>query len=62
MQNTSLKIKASRKHYPSPREFAKLLHAKMIRGASLEDVLGTHHDRPLYQHPHTFEWFVQIKE
>lgn len=41
-------------------EFKTLLAAKQIRGASLDDVMGTHHQRPLYKHPHTGELFVSV--
>jgi hypothetical protein len=43
-------------------EFKQLLTAKSIRPASLEDVMGTHHKRPLVRHPRTGQWFVLTKE
>ena len=45
----------------TPEQFRALLAGKMIRGASLDDVLGTHHQRPLYMHPTTGEWYVAVK-
>ena len=42
-------------------EFKQLLQNKQIRPASLEDVYGTHHKRPLYRHPNTGAWFVEIR-
>ena len=41
-------------------EFKLLLRAKKIRPASLEDVHGTHHSRPLYKHPRTGEFYVEV--
>ena len=49
---------------PTPIEkdaFIRLLQAKMIRPASLEDVHGTHHSRPIYLHPNTRQPFVAVK-
>lgn len=43
-------------------EFKALLQSKKIRPASLEDVHGTHHTRPLYKHPRTGQFFVASKE
>lgn len=45
----------------SPEEFKALLAAKAIRAASLEDVAGTHHKRPLYKHPNTNQYYVAVK-
>jgi len=42
-------------------EFRRLLDAKRIRPASLEDVYGTHHKRPLYRHPVTNQYYVEVK-
>lgn len=42
-------------------EFRLLLAAKKIRPASLEDVHGTHHQRPLYRHPRTGQYYTTIK-
>jgi hypothetical protein len=39
-------------------EFKALLAARKIRPASLEDVNGTHHKRPLYIHPNTKQYWV----
>ena len=44
----------------TPDEFRALLKAKLIRAASLYDVEGTHHTRPLYRHPNTGDWFVAV--
>jgi hypothetical protein len=44
----------------TPDEFRRMLEAKQIRGASLEDVLGTHHKRALYRHPNTQQYFVAV--
>ena len=43
------------------QEFRTLLGSKLIRPASLEDVSGTHHSRPLYKHPRTKQYFVTTK-
>lgn len=45
----------------SVEEFKKLLTQRKIRPASLEDVNGTHHKRPLYRHPNTGQYYVSIK-
>lgn len=42
-------------------QFKELLVAKCIVPASLDDVLGTHHNRPLYRHPNTGDYFVAVK-
>ena len=42
-------------------EFKRLLAAKLIRPASLEDVHGTHHQRPLYKHPNTNQLYVRTR-
>jgi hypothetical protein len=42
-------------------EFKKMLKNKEIRPASLEDIWGTHHNRPIYQHPNTKQPFVKIR-
>lgn len=42
-------------------EFKEMLKAKKIRPASLEDVNGTHHSRPLYKHPNTGQYYTQVK-
>lgn len=44
----------------SAKEFKQLLKDKRIRGASLNDVEGTHHKRTLYVHPNTGELYVEI--
>jgi len=41
-------------------DFRALLSAKAIRPASLEDVYGTHHKRPLYRHPNTNDYYVEV--
>lgn len=41
-------------------EFKRLLAAKLIRPASLDDVYGTHHKRTLYRHPNTKQYFVAV--
>ena len=43
-------------------EFKALMQSRQIRPASLDDVQGTHHNRPLYKHPRTGQFFVAIKE
>lgn len=43
------------------QEFRALLGSKLIRPASLEDVSGTHHSRPLYLHPRTKQYWVATK-
>jgi len=35
---------------------------KLIRPASLEDVYGTQHKKPLYKHPNTKQFWVATKE
>lgn len=45
----------------SALEFRRLLAAKRIRPASLEDVYGTHHKRSLYRHPVTNQYYVEVK-
>jgi hypothetical protein len=42
-------------------EFKSLLFKKEIRPASLEDVWGTHHNRPIYIHPNTKQPYVKVK-
>lgn len=44
----------------SAEEFKQLLTGKRIRPASLDDVYGTHHKRPLYRHPNTQQYFVAV--
>lgn len=44
------------------QEFRELLASKKIRGASLEDVQGTHHNRSIYKHPRTTQWFVEVEK
>jgi hypothetical protein len=50
----------SREKSVSEDEFKRMLAAKLIRAASLEDVSGTHHSRSLYKHPRTGQWFVAV--
>lgn len=40
--------------------FRRWLTSGQIRGASLQDCLGTHHDRPIYAHPNTGQPFVAM--
>ena len=42
--------------------FKSLLLSKKIRPASLDDVVGTHHKRPLFRHPRTGQWYVKEKK
>ena len=42
-------------------DFKKMLLAKEIRPASLEDVNGTHHKRPLYKHPNTGQYYTKVR-
>lgn len=44
----------------TPEVFKALLFSKAIRPASLEDVYGTHHKRPLYRHPNTNAYYVEV--
>lgn len=46
----------------SVEEFKRLLEAKEIRPASKDDVYGTHHQRPLYLHPNTGQYYVKVKK
>ena len=47
---------------PIDREtFRRLLTEKRIRPASLDDVWGTHHNRPIYKHPNTEEFYVETQ-
>ena len=39
-----------------------LLRDRIIRPASLDDVLGTHHQRDLYRHPNTKQFYVKISD
>ena len=39
--------------------FKTLLRAKKIRAASLQDVEGLHHNRPLYRHPNTGQLYTE---
>ena len=50
----------SRVRSVSAEQFRELLEAKKIRAASLEDVNGTHHQRVLYQHPNTGQYWVEV--
>lgn len=43
----------------SEDEFKRMLAAKEIRPASLEDHYNTHHDRPIYKHPRTGQRYVR---
>lgn len=45
----------------SVEEFKKLLNQKLIRPASLQDVEGLHHQRDLYKHPNTGQYYVAVK-
>ena len=38
-----------------------MLAARLIRPASLEDVCGTHHKRPLFRHPRTGQWYTSVR-
>lgn len=49
-----------REQIVTEEQFKKLVQHKKIRPASLEDVSGTHHKRPLYRHPRTKQWYVKI--
>lgn len=44
----------------SRETFKKWLDEKQIRPASLEDMWGTHHNRPCYAHPVTGQPFVSM--
>ena len=45
----------------SEEKFKQLLLNKEIRLASLDDVNGTHHKRPLYRHPRTDQFYTTVK-
>jgi len=45
----------------SEEEFKRMLLAREIRPASLEDVNGTHHERPLFKHPRTGQFYTTVK-
>lgn len=53
--------KAKRLQHIDTETFKALLAAKLIRPASLNDVHGTHHQRALYEHPNTKQYFVAVK-
>jgi hypothetical protein len=40
--------------------FRRWLAARQIRPASLADMWGTHHNRPVYAHPNTGQPFVAL--
>lgn len=42
-------------------EFKRMLEKKAIRPASLDDVQGTHHNKPIIRHPNTNQWFVVVR-
>lgn len=42
-------------------EFKRLLADRLIRPASLQDVEGLHHNRALYKHPNTGQFFVAVR-
>lgn len=42
-------------------QFKIWLSEGQIRPASLEDVWGTHHNRPCYSHPNTGQPYVAVK-
>lgn len=44
----------------SKEQFKEWLATGDIRPASLEDMWGTHHDRPCYAHPVTGQPFVSL--
>lgn len=54
------KLKCAR--HVSREKFKEWLDAKAIRPASLEDMWGTHHDRPCYAHPVTGQPFVSMPD
>ena len=41
-------------------EFKRSLRLGLIRPASLDDVMGTHHNRSLYRHPNTNQYYVDV--
>ncbi len=57
---TNKKNMARKEISTTPEQFKALLLAKKIRPASLEDVYGTHHKRPLYRHPNTNQFYVEV--
>lgn len=40
--------------------FRRLIKDGRIRGASLNDIHGTHHTRNLYEHPRTKQLYVEM--
>ena len=42
-------------------EFKHLLINNLIRLASLQDVEGIHHQRPLFRHPNTGAYYTTVK-
>lgn len=48
----------TRQQLVTKEEFKALMTNRQIRPASLQDVEGIHHQRPLYQHPNTKQWWV----
>jgi len=45
----------------SEEEFKRMLLAKEIRPASLHDVAGTQHQRSLFEHPRTGQFYTTVK-
>lgn len=41
-------------------EFKSLLTSRKIRLATLNDMMGTHSQKPLYLHPNTGVWFIAV--
>ena len=58
----SIKRRDARVSEMSSIEWRIALLERTIRPASLDDVWGTHHQRPLYKHPNTGQWYTTTKE
>lgn len=48
-----------RLQHVSVDEFKQMVNDRTIRSACMEDILGTHHQKPLYRHPNTGHLWVQ---
>ena len=54
-------MKPKERQQIEPEKFEQMLKAGLIRPASVDDVWGTHHDRPIYDHPNTGQPYVQVQ-
>lgn len=53
-------IKRHRLRKCSEQEFIELLRAKMIRPAGPDEIGGAFKGEPLYKHPRTRQYFVEV--